>query len=283
MDEPARCPGPRICGRPSRSSEAAACRRRRHRRPMSHMTRKRPFSSRTRSPSWTRDGSSRSARRASSTHRPANRFVATFLGECNFVPTARALLPCGPKKVRVGNSGSGLRAMSWRPRVASVDFIGRGFRVPARAPGLRDRRARRPHRRDRCVATSSEATFGFRAGGCPGHRVTLTSTRAPMTLTRFRLRGVPDRADAVPSRRLGGLGFERRGSSPSMTGSAPTARPCSASWRGAQARARGNGRHRQGGSEGMPGKPVIVGVSAPGFAAMRSARGASRWSWAPPP
>ncbi len=62
---------------------------------------------------------------------PANRFVANFLGECNFVPAGDRILAVRPEKVRVGQAAIGCEH-EMPGQVISVDFIGRGFRVVLR-------------------------------------------------------------------------------------------------------------------------------------------------------
>lgn len=60
--------------------------------------------------------------------KPANRFVATFLGECNFVPAGAGTLAVRPEKIVVGEAARAAEHIL-PASVASVDFIGRGFRV----------------------------------------------------------------------------------------------------------------------------------------------------------
>ncbi len=122
-----------------------------------------PFSSRTRSPSWTRDGSSRSARRASSTTGRPTASVATFLGECNFVPAGEGTLAVRPEKVRVGTAAQGCEHVL-AARVASVDFIGRGFRVLLEHRGSEIAALVDATDEIAALQPGAEATFGFRAG-----------------------------------------------------------------------------------------------------------------------
>ncbi|WP_439495291.1 ABC transporter ATP-binding protein [Bosea sp. (in: a-proteobacteria)] len=60
--------------------------------------------------------------------RPANRFVAGFLGECNFIPSEGGEIAVRPEKLRVGRQSAACD-QSFEARVISVNFMGRGFRV----------------------------------------------------------------------------------------------------------------------------------------------------------
>lgn len=95
--------------------------------------------------------------------RPANRFVATFLGECNFVPTGEGTLAVRPEKVRVGTAAQGCEHVL-AARVASVDFIGRGFRVLLEHRGSEIAALVDATDEIAALQPGAEATFGFRAG-----------------------------------------------------------------------------------------------------------------------
>ncbi|SIR60136.1 MULTISPECIES: ABC transporter ATP-binding protein [unclassified Bosea (in: a-proteobacteria)] len=95
--------------------------------------------------------------------KPVDRFVATFLGECNFVPAGTGILAVRPEKIRVGEAARGCEHML-PAKVASVDFIGRGFRL------LLDRHETEitalVDSTDEIAALQpgAETIFGFRAG-----------------------------------------------------------------------------------------------------------------------
>ncbi|CAM5186011.1 Putative spermidine/putrescine transport system ATP-binding protein OS=Bosea thiooxidans OX=53254 GN=SAMN05660750_02131 PE=3 SV=1 [Bosea thiooxidans] len=60
--------------------------------------------------------------------KPANRFVASFLGECNFIPSDGQEIAIRPEKLRVGRDLPGCDK-KLEGHVTAVNFIGRGFRV----------------------------------------------------------------------------------------------------------------------------------------------------------
>ena len=63
--------------------------------------------------------------------RPANRFVASFLGECNFVRVGNAVGALRPERVRVGKSAATL-SHRLDGRVEDVRFLGPSLRVTLR-------------------------------------------------------------------------------------------------------------------------------------------------------
>ncbi|MGO4669778.1 ABC transporter ATP-binding protein [Bosea sp. 2RAB26] len=67
--------------------------------------------------------------------RPANRFVAGFLGECNFIAVEGRQIAIRPEKVCVGTEAARCD-QSLQARVGSVNFIGRGFRVMLEREGF---------------------------------------------------------------------------------------------------------------------------------------------------
>ncbi|PZU90721.1 MAG: ABC transporter ATP-binding protein [Chelatococcus sp.] len=95
--------------------------------------------------------------------KPTDRFVATFLGECNFVPVGDGTLAVRPEKVLVGTEAHGCEHVL-AARVASVDFIGRGFRVLLEHRGSEITALVDATDEIAALQPGAEAIFGFRAG-----------------------------------------------------------------------------------------------------------------------
>ncbi len=95
--------------------------------------------------------------------KPTDRFVATFLGECNFVPVGDGTLAVRPEKVLVGTAAHGCEHVL-AARVASVDFIGRGFRVLLEHRGSEITALVDATDEIAALQPGAEAIFGFRAG-----------------------------------------------------------------------------------------------------------------------
>jgi putative spermidine/putrescine transport system ATP-binding protein len=67
--------------------------------------------------------------------RPANRFVAGFLGECNFIAVEGRQIAIRPEKICVGSEAAKCD-QRLEARIGSVNFIGRGFRVMLEREGI---------------------------------------------------------------------------------------------------------------------------------------------------